>query len=231
MKTRFAACMAACLAAGCAMVAGPSNYETLPLYGKTKAIKNALRTGDFGRPQHKAMCRDLIASQGGYAGAEPTDAALQAIALAERQGWDDMIPGLDATVKNPRNVTLMERAYRACRKLSGNPVSGRLAAGANTMMQAGRQGSRVTEAQLDEARGAFIEEKDRDAVLVYAMTVAATAEPKAGSKRGRRAAAEFLRVIDRKKVASRLHRLMKNGNAFDREAVEWLMGYLGVKAR
>ena len=93
---------------------------------------------------------------------------------------------------------------------------------------AGRHGNSVSDEALAEATATLLEEKDKEAVMVYALHVACWHAGKGGTMRGREAAASVLKSLPEEVVSQRVVQLHQASPSYVQPEIEWLMGYLKI---
>jgi hypothetical protein len=70
-------------------------------------------------------------------------------------------------------------------------------------------------------------EADKEAVMVYAIEAAIRPTVKGGTDRGRSAAAEVLKGLDRETVAQRIRQLWQDSGTM-RDDIEWMGKHLSI---
>jgi hypothetical protein len=184
----------------------------------------------WGLPEQKPICRDLLSNQG-YAFANCSAWTCDAINLAEKQGWKDLNPLITKIYKQPKDFGIYERAFRYLRDEVGKPISTNLEADAEALRQAGYYETKVTDEQLSAAKKRLLKEPDKEAVLVYTIGVAAWNSGKGGTYRGRAAAADVLKELDRDAVVQRVRQLHRDAPRLAKEVyqseLEWIAHYIG----
>jgi hypothetical protein len=198
-----------------------SDFPALPDLQKEKIVWDLFDKREFGKPEHKPICRELIASQGRFANANAVSFTCQALALAEAQGWKDLADVVQAVYEHPDSIYVHEESFRCLRSFAGKGVPPHIAADTQLLSKAGEWQSDVSEVELAAAKQRLVNEPDREAVLVYAVTVAGWHSGKGGNERGRAAAAQVINAIDRKMVLSTLRKLE------GKDEVDWLIRFLG----
>jgi hypothetical protein len=183
----------------------------------------------WGQADQKLICRDLLATQG-HSFANAIAWTCDAIDLAEKQGWNDLDPLIARIYERPRNIWVYERAFRYLRSQAGRPVPASVIAEAEILKRAADWRSQVTDAQLASAKGQLMKEPDREAVLVYSIGIAGWNSGKGGNDRGREAAVEVLKTLDRDTVARRLRQLRQDCSDYMRDEIEWAAARLGVSS-
>ena len=146
----------------------------------------------------------MIATQGSFANANATSFTIYAFEAVQKHGWKDLDELVKAVYEKPRNIWLYESSFRCLRALSGKPVSAEVLAAAQTLHSSGWRESPVSDKELAAAKDTLIRQDDKEITLVYALYVACQHSGKGGTERGRRAAAEVLRSLPRRKVRATL---------------------------
>jgi hypothetical protein len=167
-------------------------------------------------PEHRATVAQGVAETTG------------AIDLAEKQSWSDLKPLISKIYERPKSIWVCERAFRYLRAQAGRPVSANLVAAANTLEAAGSYRSTASDAEVSLAKEHLSQEPDKEAVLVYALKVAAWHAGKGGTERGRKAAADVLRGLDRVTVTQRIRHLSQDCPDYMRREVDWVAQALGI---
>lgn len=201
----------------------------VPVVEKSQIVWELHEQNKWGLPEQKPICRDLLAERG-YSGFDANAIAwtIDAIELTEKQGWKDFSPLITKIYERPGNIWVYERAFRYLRAEAGKLVSPDIIADAKKLEAAGHYHSDVSPVQLSAAKERLLSESDKETVLVYAIKVAAWHGGKGGTERGRAAAADILRSLDRKVVVERLRRLRQDCPDYMQPEVEWVAHYLGI---
>lgn len=207
-----------------------SNFAALPDQQKGKIVWDLFDKNQFGKPEHKPICRDLLATQGKYANANAAGFTSSAIALAEKQGWKDLRELVAAIYKKPTSIWLYEASFRCLRTFAGKPVSPDIRAAADTLRLSGAYQSTITEKELAAAQQRLLTEPDKEMVLVYALYAAGWHAGKGGTERGRKAAADILKTLNQDRLRSRLRNLRDNFDEVNRSEIEWVIHYLKPKS-
>ncbi len=168
---------------------------------------------EWGQPDQKVICRDLLANQG-YSYANATAWTHDALDLAKTQDWKDSRPLILGIYEHPRNIWNYEATFLFLRNEAGRSVSTNLIADVQTVSMAGRYESKVTEAELSAAKKRLIADSDKEAVLVYCIYVACSFPGKGGTDRGRKGAIDILRNLDREVVVQRIQQFLKDCQDF-----------------
>jgi hypothetical protein len=208
-----------------------ANFAALPEKQKGKIVWDLFDKNQFGKPEHKPICRDLLATQGKYAYANATGFTSSAIALAEKQGWNDLRELVATIYRNPTSIWLYEASFHCLRAFSGKPVPSDIRAATDKLRLSGAYQSTITEKELAAAQQRLLTEPDKEMVLVYALYAAGWHPGKGGTERGRKAAADILKTLPQDRVRSRLKNLRDH---FDKEVnrpeIEWVNHYLYPKS-
>lgn len=204
-----------------------AGFAQLPEIEKDRIVWNLYDRQQWGKPEQKPICRDLLRTQG-YSFANAIAWTTGAIDLAEKQAWSDLNPLISKIYERPKNIWVYERAFRYLRAQAGKPVSTNLIAAANTLQAAGGYGSSVSDAEMSLAKEHLSQEPDKETVLVYALKVAAWHAGKGATERGRKAAADVLRGLDRVTVAQRIRHLRQDCPDYMRSEVDWVAQALGI---
>ncbi len=212
---------------GSARLSPYSGFAALPETTKDRIVWELDERHEWGLPEQEPICRDLLIHQG-YSFANSIAWTIAAIDLAGKQQWKDLSPLITRIYERPRNIWVYERAFRYLRSQAGKPVSAKLIADMETLRAAGFYESDVSDSQLSAAKGRLATETDKDAVLVYAVKVAGWHAGKGGSDRGREAAGDVLKSLDREVVVKRIRQLHEDGDELSRSEIEWVAEYLHV---
>lgn len=171
---------------------------------KSKIAWDLHEKREFGKPEHKPICRELIATQGKFANANATSFTISAFEAAQKHGWKDLDQLVKAVYEKPRNIWLYESSFRCLRALSGKPVPAEVVAAAQTLLKSGWLESPVSDKELATAKDTLIRQDDKEITLVCALYVACQHSGMGGTDRGRHAAAEVLKTLPRRKVRATL---------------------------
>ena len=212
---------------GAALAKDYAGFAALPELDKDRIVWKLHDLHKWGLPEQKPVCRDLLANQG-YSFANTIAWTTSAIDLAETQGWKDLSPLITKIYERPKNIWVYERAFRYLRAQGGKPVSTKLIAVAGSLEAAGHYRSNVSDEQLSAAMDSLLQEPDKEAVMVYALKVACWHAGKGGTERGRKAAADILKGLNRDTVAQRIRHLRQDCPEPMRSQVEWVAHYLGI---
>jgi hypothetical protein len=204
-----------------------TGYAALPEIERDRIVWDLYEHHQWGLPDQKPVCRDLLETQG-HSFANAIAWTCGAIDLAEKQGWKDLTPLISKIHERPKNIWVYERAFRYLRAQAGKPVSTNLIAAAETLRAAGSYRSAVAEDQLSAAKERLVQDADKEAVMVYALGVAAEHSGKGGTERGRKAAAEVLSGLDRGTVVQRIRHLGQDCPDYMRDQVQWVAKHLGI---
>ena len=194
----------------------------------------------WGLPNQKPICRDLLLNDGYSSITNNPNAAnwtVDAIDMAEKQGWTDLNPLIEKIYEKPRSIWLFERAFRYFRAQSGKPVSTNLLAAVETLGSGGQylyseNGKKliVSDEQLAAAKTILLQEPDKEAVLVYLLEIAGGNGGKGASDRGRKAVADVLGSLDRAAVIQQLRQDAPSGGRtfyLEQSYLEWVTNHLG----
>ena len=224
------------------------NFAALPEKDKNRIVwelddLNLWEPGHgFGLPNQKPICRDLLLNDGYSSITNNPNAAnwtVDAIDMAEKQGWTDLNPLIEKIYEKPRSIWLFERAFRYFRAQSGKPVSTNLLAAVETLGSGGQylyseNGKKliVSDEQLAAAKTILLQEPDKEAVLVYLLEIAGGNGGKGASDRGRKAVADVLGSLDRATVIQQLRQGAPSGMGgrnyyLEQSYLEWVTNYLG----
>ena len=228
-------------------IAIPTNFDNfakLPITNKN-AIVWELHDGGmpgywWGLPNQKRICRDLLLNDGYSSITNNPNAAnwtVDAIDMAEKQGWTDLNPLIEKIYEKPRSIWLFERAFRYFRTQSGKPISTNLLAAVETLRSGGQyrysQNDKqliVSDEQLAAAKKLLLQEPDKEAVLVYLLENAGGNGGKGASDRGRKAVADVLGSLDRAAVIQQLRQDAPSGGRkfyLEQSYLEWVTNNLG----
>lgn len=210
---------------GALLAADYTGYAALPEIERDRIVWDLHEHDQWGRPEQKPICRDLLETQG-HSFANQIAWTCEAIDLTEKQGWKDLSPLISRIYERPKNIWVYERAFRYLRVQVNRPVSTNIVAAAQILELAA--GPQVSEAQLSAAKTSLLGQTDKEAVLVYAIKVAGWHPGKGATERGRKAACEVLDTLDRATVAQRLRQLAHNSSGAMRGDIEWIAKRLGI---
>jgi hypothetical protein len=200
-----------------------TGYAALPEIDRDRIVWNLHEQHQWGLPQQKPICRDLLETQG-YSFANQIAWTTDAIDLVQKQGWKDLSPLISKIYERPKNIWIYERAFRYLRSQEGKSISTNIVAAADILKDAGSYRTAVSNEDLSAAKERLVQEADKDAVTVYTLMVAGWHAGKGGTDRGRKAAADVLKGLDRETVAQRLRQLRQGMGA----EIEWVANYLGI---
>lgn len=178
-------------------------------------------------PDRKDICRFIIETTANPNG-QGLPYILEAIDLTEAEGWSDLAPFIEQIFERPRTPGSMERAFLYVRARNGKPVSPSIKAEAKVLEEAGGYRSTVTDERLYTAKQALMQESDKEAVLVYALLTGMDSPGKGGNNRGRFAAVDVLKALDRNIVEVRLRQLRQTFDSYLESRCEWLAQHLGI---
>ncbi len=194
---------------------------------KDRVVWQLHEDGTWGRPDQKPICRDLLEHQG-YSSPNDTAWTTGAIDVAETRQWTDLKDLVTAISQRPKNIWILERAFRYLRRQEGKDIPASIETAVQTIAAAGQHESPVTDRQLAAAIAILEAAPDQDASAVYLLRIACWHAGKGGSDRGRLAAVEVLRKLTSDLVLPRLQQLRLNGPRLNRVEVEWVMTQLGI---
>ena len=205
-----AACLL-CLSAACATGKAPAGYEgfaRLSTNKKARLLRHLFKNMEFGRPEHKPLCRDLLAARGAYAGADATAWTLACLDLAEKEGWTDLSPFIEAIYARPRSLATYEASFRCLRALSGRLVPDDFLAAVRTVEEDAAGDDRNAKARLATATDRLLRETDKELLTAYAFRLALWDGPTPG--RVRRLGAALLASLEQVRVRERLRRFQED---------------------
>jgi hypothetical protein len=200
-----------------------AGYAALPEIERDRIVWNLHEYRQWGLPEQKPICRDLLETQG-HSFANQIAWTTDAIDLAQKQGWKDLSPLIAKIYERPKNIWVYERAFRYLRSEEGKLISTNIVAAADILGAAGHYRSAVSDEQLSAAKERLVREADKEAIMVYALNVAGWHAGKGGTDRGRKAAADVLKGLDRETVTQRLRQLRQGMGS----EIEWVANYLGI---
>lgn len=209
-----------------------SAFHALSDGEKERIVWDLFDKREFGKPEHKPICKELLATQGRFANANATGFTLRAIRLVEKQEWKDLRELVQRIYDRPDNIWLHEASFRCLRAFAGRPVPPDVVQNTQIIRNAGFWKSEVTDKQLNLAKQKLAASPDHEAVLVYSITVAAWHAGKGGTKRGRIVAAEVIKTIDKEKVLSAVKKLQnKKAPEVRSNEMNWLVEYLQLDVK
>ena len=208
-----------------------AGFTTLP-ENERDVIVWELREPDhawWGLPEQKPVFRDLLATQFHYG----SGCTGETFDVVEKQGWKDLTPLVAKIYERPNDIWQLAMAFGCLRDLSGRSVSTNVTSSFQILQAAGYNQSSVSDEQLTAAKERLLKEPDKEAVLVYALKIAGWNSGKGGNERGRRAAADVLKGLDRGSVIQRLRQLRqeagpKGMGALRQSEYDWIAQYLGI---
>ncbi|MFA5140394.1 MAG: hypothetical protein WC728_14270 [Elusimicrobiota bacterium] len=203
--------------------AAPASYDgfdKLPDKKKESIVRRLFDKGTLGKPEHKPILKDILATQARYAYA---NAALFTCRAMDSAG-KEMAPLVERIYQRPKSLTLYEKAFLWLR----GPLDPGLFAAADTLIRSGLYQTEVTEEQAAAAKKRLLEDADKEAVLVCAFKVALSGSGKGGTDRGRRAGVEILRSLDPVEVRKRVSRFKRDFERSGGREIEQLSRQLGL---
>jgi hypothetical protein len=215
----------AALIGGCVGIPAPTEKEiadfgALSNHRKSQIAVRLLEDKKLGKPDRKPVCKEILTTQARFAGTNATAMTIAAISAADRNNWTDLAPLVRSILDKPSNIWTYEAAFRYLRAQEGKPIPVHIIEDAEILHRAGLAKTDITDAQLEETKKRLITEKDAPPVLVYVITVGAR-KTKGGIARGKNAAAEIIRNMDRDFVQKELAKFP------DSEDLRWLTDRLG----
>ena len=229
IQTRSAALLLCLLVS--ALHAAPASYDgfgKLPDKKKEGIVRKLFDKGALGKPEHKPIIRDILATQARYAYANAGLFTVRAMDLAEQHHWTDLAPAVERIYLHPRGLALYERAFRWLRSVKGQPVDPGLFAAADTLVRSGFYRAQVGDGEVDSARKRLLEDADKEAVLVCAFKLALAGSGKGGTDKGRRTGVAILRSLDAGRVRERIDQFRKDFERSGEREIAQLGRELGV---
>lgn len=209
----------------------PIPFAKLPEAAKSKLVMELFDKGEFFQPARKEIVRDLLSTQSRYCGMNGPGFTMSAIALAQKEGWNEMIPLVEAIYQQPTSLHLFEAAFAYRRTVSGSPPPPEIMKAVETLVQAGWFRTRVTDEELSEHTKVLKSHADKEAVLVAAIRGAGSSRGKGGTERGLNALVEVLKNLDPAQVRPRLETLRLEVLFGEASEVETLMQKLGFSIK
>ncbi len=200
-----------------------ANFATLDDAAKGKLVWNLADAGSLFRPEHKGICRDLLATQGRYANANASSFTSAAIALARQQGWREMRALITKIYQRPTNSHLYESAFVCLRAWDGKPIPVEIVSAAETLKAAGSSQTTVQDADLAEATTLLLASQDKEAVLMQTIVKAMENPGKGSTQRGWDALVQVLTHLDAVTVRATLQVLRENVESWQKGEVERLL--------
>jgi len=155
-----------------------------------------------------------------------------AIDLAEKQGWTDLSPLITKIYEQPEDIWVYQRAFLYLRAQAGKPVSTNLIAEFQMLRAAGYYGSNISDEQLLASKGQILQEMDKEAIMIYAISLAVSPSGKGGNERGRKAAGDILKNLDHDAVSQRIRQLQQaeqdSPQYLQFGEVKWIANYVGI---
>jgi hypothetical protein len=202
-----------------------SDFHSLSDRQKEIIVWNLFDKKEFGKPEHKPICKELLATQGRFANANAISFTYAALDAVEKYKWQDLKGLVKNIYDHPDNIWLHEKSFQCLRGLQKKPVSSDIIENTRTLSKAGSYIFAITDAQLNSAKRYLINAADHEAVLVYSITVAGQHFGKGGTLRGCIAAAEVIKTIDKKMVLTSLKKL------HGKNEVDWLINYMKLDVK
>jgi len=209
---------------------GYSDFASLPDPEKNQLTWSLFHRNEFGKAEHKPICRELLATQGQFAHANAVSFTIRAIAVAEKHGWRDLAGHIRAIYDAPNSFWTYKAAFDYLRRLESQPVPEEVVAHYEILNKADWYRSTISDSELRAAKERLIVHPDHEAVLIYAIEAACSAGPKGGGRRGQRAAVEVIRSLDKTLVTRALGSLKTYGLDVGRfnGDLEWVIAEVGI---
>ena len=185
-------------------------FEKLSAKKKEKLVWDLHESQQFGKPEHKPICRDLLAAQGSYAHANGPAWTLECIDLAEKHEWTDLKPMIEAVYAHPRDAWLYERSFRYIRASAGKLAPDDFLQAVKTIETSAAYRSSSADAVVNDAKARLRREPDKELAMVYAFRLALSSPGKGGADRARNAGVELLKALDPLRVRPRLRQFQKD---------------------
>lgn len=194
-----------------------SGFSSLSEAQRSSIIWKLKDTHTWGSPDQKPICRDILTKQGHYLWTRPSgyDAnyvmyTLDAIELAEKQQWTDLAPLVQHIYERPISIAAYERAFRYLRRRQSKPVPPVIMTAKETLLRSSWYRSKVTDAEVKQAKEELIKQPDKEAVLVYALQIAQSPPGKGGNGRAWNAAIDVLKSLEGKATRNRIRQLLQD---------------------
>jgi hypothetical protein len=197
-----------------------SNFSILSPERREKIAWDLHDKRQFGWPEHKPICLDLLIHQGRYGHANATSFTSAAIAAVEKYGWTDLAEPIRAIYEKPTDIWLWDSAVLYLRALAGKPVPRELREAADTVIRSGWYETTVTDRQLERAKRRLMREEDKELVLLYGLLVGLVPRGKGGTDRHRLAAAEILKSLAPQYLQARLRAFRESFEGFSRSQLD-----------
>ena len=204
-----------------------SDFARLSDAQKDRIIWHLHEDKKWGQSDQKSICRDILLTQCYYS-ANAAAWTIKAIDLAESQGWNDLTPLIDGIYQRPRDIWVYERAFRYLRKQQSKPIPSEIVAATKVLARSGNYKNTVTDEEVRTSQKQLLGQADDEAVLVYAVNVAGGYAGKGGSDRGRKAAADVLKSLNKDSVNRRVRQLYADASEYLKPEILWLAQYLNV---
>jgi hypothetical protein len=166
----------------------------------------------------------------GYSFGNSSRWTIDAIDLAEKQHWNEMLPLVEKVYERPKDIWRYERAFRYLRRNHAQwLISPKLVADFEILRRAGNYQSDVTSEQLSEAIACLKAAQDHEALLVYGINVACQGIGKGGTMRGQSAACQVLQKIDRRMLTKRIRQLYLDGSEMNRSEFKRVASHWNIE--
>lgn len=180
-----------------------SNFHSLSENQKDKTIWDLFEQKEFGKLNQKPIFREILSTKGKICHANSISFTTTTIDVVEQNGWEDFDPLILEIYRHPPDVYLYKRAFLYFYKQRGMEIPNDLIEASKIMISSGYYNNKVSEKELAYAKTVLLHQQDKELAFVYSLEIATT-YTKGGSDRGRLAAVDVLREIDKNLVFSRL---------------------------
>lgn len=190
-----------------------SNFAALSVEQKDKTVWKLHNNKEWGKPEHKPICQDILRHQG-YDYGNAILWTHHAIQLAETQGWVDLKPLVQAIYDQPKDVHVYKMAFDYLRRVNQQPIDPDILQAVAVLENANAwrpRNARISNDQLNQTIQTLALAADQEAVMVYTIQVAIDNRvTKGGSDEGMQAATKVLTKLDQSQLNVWLDRFEQN---------------------
>ncbi|MFA5100918.1 MAG: hypothetical protein WC547_08560 [Candidatus Omnitrophota bacterium] len=180
------------------------DFATLTDEEKNDIVTGLFQRQEFDRPQNRAICRELLQTQGRFSFANGALFTEAAIDLVEKQAWFEYDALIAEIYKFPSDPRLYKRAFLYLRTRAAKSVPVDFIGAWDTIEDSCVDKTKVDEKTLEKACQRISGDTDKEMVLVYALSAAASGGTLEPTDRCQWIAIDILKALDRRLVVSRL---------------------------